>query len=220
MGKVRRNGGKGGLNPRNSSMRVKTAMLTTLLALTPLAVAGPTPKGWVTKGPKDNLERVHRATGLSCSSELLPDMTLKNFGSAKTVAAGKPFCEYERSGDSIRVYVLGRSSQEPGALKILAGEQEKGSPQAQQGYPIFQTIDVVSKDSQTNWTGIAFDMSKGQSQAPDVASISFATVNGWDVRLDIDYKITNWKDPGPKSQEPELRDAMAYLLAATLKKRK
>lgn len=207
------------LNDRIVKMYRRMALAAALLALAPMAAAGPTPKGWATQGPKDNRERVHRATGLACSSELLPDMTLKNFGSATMVAPGKPYCEYERSGDLVRVYVLGRSSRAPAALKILAGEQEKSSPQAQQGFPVFQTIDVVSKDSQTSWTGIAFDLSKGQSQEPNVASISFASINGWDVRLDIDYKITNWNDPGPKSQEPELRDAMAYLLAATLKKK-
>lgn len=201
-------------------MRTKLAIVVLVFASLGPAAAGSSPKGWVTKGPKDNLERVHRATGLSCSSELLPEMNLKSYGAAKTVAPGKPYCEFERSGDLVRVYVLGRSSPNPGAIKILAGEQEKGSPQAQQGYPVFQTIDVVSKDSNTPWTGVAFDLSKGKSQTPEVSSISFASINGWDVRLDIDYKITNWNDPGPKSQEPELRDAMAYLLAATLKKKK
>jgi hypothetical protein len=197
---------------------VLTAMA--LIALAPLAFANATPKGWITKGPKDNRERVHRATGLSCSSELLPEMTLKSFGPAKTIAPGKPFCEFERSGDIVRVYILGKSSPGTAALEVLADTAAKGSPQAQQAYPVFETINVVSKDSGTKWTGIAFDMSKGASQTPNVSSISFASVNGWDVRLDIDYKITNWSDPGPKSQEAELRDAMAYLLSATLKKKK
>jgi hypothetical protein len=201
-------------------LNILLAIAASSLALAPVASAGPTPKGWITKGPKENRERVHRATGLSCSAELLPEMTLTDFGFAKTVAPGKPFCAFERSGDVVRVYVLGRSQPDPMAIERLADTEGKGSALAQQAYPVFQTIDVVSKDSQTNWTGIAFDLSKGKSQTPDVSSLSFASINGWDVRLDIDYKVTNWKDPGPKSQEPELRDAMAYLLAATLRRKK
>lgn len=190
-----------------------------LLALSTGALAGAPPKGWLTKGPKDNLERVHRATGLSCSIELLPDMNLKAYGAAKSVAPGKPFCEYERSGDHIRVYVLGRSATDPNAIKAMTDAVRNGDI-AKQGYPVFQSINVVSKDSETPWSGVAFDLSKGQSQTPKIASVSFAAINGWDVRLDIDYTVMKWKDPGAKSQEPELRDAMAYLLAATLKKKK
>jgi hypothetical protein len=190
-----------------------------LLALSTAATAAPPPKGWVTKGPKENRERVHRATGLSCSFELLPEMTLKSFGFAVSAAPGKPYCEYERSGDVVRVYVLGRT---PGGLSAITPmvEQARSGEFAQKGYPVFQTVDVISNDSKTSWLGVAFDLSKGQSQTPSIASISFATINGWDVRLDIDYTITNWNEPGPKSQEAELRDAMAYLLAATLRKLK
>jgi hypothetical protein len=200
-------------------MRIPVLALAALVAFVPCALAGPNPKGWITKGPKENRERVHRATGLACSTELLPEMTLSDFGYAKSVAPGKPYCRFERSGDVVRVYVLGRSSQDPSALSIMADTAGKGSELAQQAYPVFQTIDVVTKDSDTKWTGIAFDKSKGQSKTPDVASMSFASINGWDVRLDIDYKISAFNDPGPKSQEPELRDTMSYLLKATLKKK-
>jgi hypothetical protein len=187
--------------------------------LAPISFAAPTPKGWVTKGPKENRERVHRATGLSCSEELLPEMTLTAFGAAKTVAPGKPFCAFERSGDVVRVYVLGRSAQPPFALKTLT-EAARAENQSGQKLPVLQTIDVVTKDSATPWTGVAFDLSKGAPRPSKIASVSFASINGWDVRLDIDYQITNWSDPGPKSQEPELRDALSYLLAATLKNKK
>jgi hypothetical protein len=199
-------------------LKSTTIALLANLVLSSVAIAGANPKGWVTKGPRDNPERVHRATGLSCSSELLPEMTLMKFGPAQGVAPGKPHCEYERSGDVVRVYVLGRSATNKTTLKTLA-EDERNGGLARQGYPILQTIDVVSKDSKTAWSGVAFDLSKGQSQTPNVASVSFASINGWDVRLDIDYKITDFKDQGPKSQEAELRDAMSYVLAATLKKK-
>lgn len=202
-------------------MRLKPLQIAiAFAALSPLALAGAAPKGWTVTGPNDDRVQIHRTTGLSCPTELLPEMGLKNFGAAKTTAPGKPFCEYERSGDVVRVYVLGKSSADPNAIKVLAATNEKGSPLAQQAYPVFQTINVTAKDGGASWMGIAFDLSKGRSQTPKVASISFASVNGWDVRLDIDYTVTNWKDPGPKSQEPELRAAMTYLLVETLRKRK
>jgi hypothetical protein len=203
-----------------SQMRLKSLfVVTAALTLGPLASAGPTPKGWVTKGPKENRERVHRATGLSCSTELLPEMGLTDFGAARTVAPGRPFCAFERSGDTVRIYVLGRSAPSPTSLAALSGAA-RAENQTGRNLPVFQTIDVVAKDSGTPWTGVAFDLSNGTSQTPRVASISFASINGWDVRLDIDYQIADAGDPGPKSQEAELRDAMSYLLAATLKKNK
>jgi hypothetical protein len=191
--------------------------LSVAFAFSSLAIAGPQPKGWITKGPKENLERVHRATGLSCSSELLPEMMLRNFGAAKSFAPGKPFCEYERSGDVVRVYVLGRSVAGQDAIPAMVDDVRHGAL-AQQGYPVLEVMDVKYADSATHWLGVAFDLSKGTSNTPNVAATSFAAINGWNVRLDIDYKVTNFNDPGPKSQEAELRDAMAYLLAATLKK--
>lgn len=201
-------------------MNLKKLMVcAAVLTLSPLAWAAPKPSGWMTKGPRDNREHVHRATGLSCSTELLPMMDLKAFGAAKSNAPGKPFCEYERSGDTVRVFILGRSPSDAVAMKTMLKAAREGS-YAQMGFPVNQNIDVVSSDSKIRWTGVAFDTSKGKSSTHDVASISFASINGWDVRLDINYKISNVDDPGPKSQEPELRDAMTYLLAATLKRPK
>jgi hypothetical protein len=198
---------------------MRTILIAAVLASLPAAAMAKSPAtGWGMEGKKGEEARVHAPTGLTCPLEHLPMMDLIAFGTATKVEPGAPFCTYKRTDDIIRVYVLGRSEKADLTGRVNA---IKTAEKAALGLDPWGEIAVESGERKIFWLGAAFDPSKGKSKEPPIRSVSFAEINGWLVRLDIDYKMRVLKETGAfESGAIELRDAMTYLLGETLKKTK